>query len=92
MWFDAEPAEVEAFATRVKSAIEKMAIRHDASGTHTHVTISGGMITGVPTSQHMAERILHQADQCLYRAKDSGRNRIVIQDLGSEHDLRGIIK
>lgn len=92
MWFDAEPAEVEVFATRVKNAIEKMAIRHDASGTHTHVTISGGMITGVPTSQHMAEKILHQADQCLYRAKDSGRNRIVIQDLGSEYDLRGIIK
>lgn len=92
MWFDAEPAEVEAFATRVKSAIEKMAIRHDASGTHTHVTISGGMITGIPTSQHIAEKMLHQADQCLYRAKDSGRNRIVIQDLGSEHDLRGIIK
>lgn len=92
MWFDAEPAEVETFASRVKNAIERMAIRHDASGTHTHVTVSGGMVTGIPVSQHMAEKILHQADQCLYRAKDSGRNRIVIQDMGSEHDLRAIIK
>lgn len=92
MWFDAQPTEVEAFARRVKEAIEQMAIRHDASGTHTHVTVSGGMVTGIPSSQLQADSILHQADQCLYRAKESGRNRIVIQDLGSEHDVISIIK
>lgn len=92
MWFDAQPSEVESFAKRVKDAIEQMDIRHDASGTHSHVTVSGGMVTGIPTSQHQADKILHQADQCLYRAKESGRNRIVIQDLGSEHDLTSIIK
>ena len=92
MWFDSQPAEVESFARRVKDAIEKMDIRHDASGTHSHVTVSGGMVTGVPGSQHQADQILHQADQCLYRAKESGRNRIVIQDLGSEHDVVSIIK
>lgn len=92
MWFDAQPTEVEAFARRVKEAIEQMAIRHDASGTHTHVTVSGGMVTGIPASQLQTDKILHQADQCLYRAKESGRNRIVIQDLGSEHDVISIIK
>lgn len=92
MWFDAQPTEVEAFAQRVKDAIEQMDIRHDASGTHSHVTVSGGMVTGVPQSQVQADKILHQADQCLYRAKESGRNRIVIQDLGSEHDIVSIIK
>ena len=92
MWFDSQPSEVEAIAKRVKDAIEQMDIRHDASGTHTHVTVSGGMVTGIPGTQHEADKLLHQADQCLYRAKESGRNRIMIQDLGSEHDIVSIIK
>src|SRR5690606_34436775 len=50
MWFDAQPSEVEAFAWRVKEAIEQMAIRHDASGTHSHVTVSGGMVSGIPAT------------------------------------------
>ena len=92
MWFDAQPSEVEAFARRVKDAIGQMAIRHDASGTHSHVTVSGGMVTGVPTTQMQSDKVLDQADQCLYRAKESGRNRIVIQDLGSQSDISAIIK
>ena len=92
MWFDADPVEAEALAHRVRDAIVQLEIRHDASGTHSHVTVSGGMITGIPNGQHLTEKLLHQADQCLYRAKQSGRNRIIVQDLGDENSVICIVK
>lgn len=84
LWFDIQPSEAESFARRVKDAVSLLAIRHDASATHTHVTISGGMVSGIPVSQLLADKLLHQADQCLYQAKEQGRNRILAQPLGNE--------
>lgn len=92
MWFDAAPNEAESFARRVRQAIEALQIRHDASGVHNNVTVSGGMVSGIPDSQHLADKLLHQADQCLYRAKESGRNRIIIQDCGDENSIAHIVK
>jgi diguanylate cyclase (GGDEF)-like protein len=45
-----------------------------------HVTASFGSVTRKPSdtqSESNAELLLHHADQCLYQAKETGRNRIV---------------
>jgi diguanylate cyclase (GGDEF)-like protein len=92
MWFDASPNEAKSFAEKTKTSIDTLNIPHEKSQAHTCVTLSGGMVTGIPTRQDMAEAMLHQADQCLYRAKESGRNRIIIQDLGEENSISGLVK
>lgn len=92
MWFDVPPAEAEPLARRVREAVAQLQLRHDASGVNPQVTISGGMVTGIPDSQHLVDRLLHQADQCLYRAKETGRNRILIQDAGDENSIAHLVK
>ena len=92
LWFDAPPNEASAIAQRVKESIDHLHIPHSDSETSTHVTISGGMVSGIPGSLEQAEKILRQADQCLYRAKESGRNRVIIQDLNTENSIVGVIK
>lgn len=54
----------------------------DAFGCEIDITASFGAVTIAPTeSRHIihTEQFLHVADQCLYQAKNSGRNRVVQQ-------------
>ncbi|MGC1508637.1 GGDEF domain-containing protein [Ketobacter sp.] len=92
MWFDAQPNEAKTFAEKTKATLDRLNIPHANSEVATHVTISGGMITGVPDRPDIQAAILHQADQCLYRAKESGRNRIIIQEVGEDHSISSVVK
>lgn len=52
----------------------------DTFGCEIDITASFGAVTITPTeSRHIiqSEQFLHQADKCLYQAKNSGRNRVV---------------
>jgi len=72
-------ASVEMVAERMRHGIESLAIPHPGSATAPVVTISIGYasvtadeIGGLPTWRDLVER----ADRALYRAKESGRNRV----------------
>ncbi len=68
-----------AAATRLRQAIDEMAIPHDATpSTPTAVTVSGGVCCWTPGSDVSATELLRQADQALYHAKSAGRNRVQI--------------
>lgn len=65
-------------AERVRDKIMELAIPHQRS-SHGNVTASFGVASLVPNSKHNGpETLLLAADQALYRAKESGRNRVAV--------------
>jgi GGDEF domain-containing protein len=71
---DLHTAERE--ANRVRQAFMEKAIPHACSATAPVVTISLGVAAIVPTHTASAESLLKAADEALYVAKQSGRNRV----------------
>lgn len=65
-------------AEKIRMTVEELAIPHTASGAATHITISLGVASIVPDQWGQPEMLLNFADQGLYTAKASGRNRVEI--------------
>jgi diguanylate cyclase (GGDEF)-like protein len=76
LWGAAEVAE------RVRRGIEECAMPHEASKAATVVTISLGVACALPGSNLTPEQLVAWADKALYRAKESGRNRVVAASSG----------
>lgn len=70
------PEGVKKLAEEVRHAVEVLAIPHSQSKTADHVTISVGTATVVPEESGSPEELVKAADHALYKAKDSGRNRV----------------
>ena len=64
---------------RVRLSIEQREINHGFSSASKHLTVSIGGATMVSTGMP-EDTIVKRADQCLYRAKDLGRNQVVWED------------
>ncbi len=62
-------------ADSLRSKIEALNLPHEYSSTADHITISLGVSTMVPTADRKVEDLIEAADQALYEAKESGRNR-----------------
>ncbi len=65
-----------AVGERIRAAIERLAIPHHFSPISDRVTISVGMATLTPGTGTSPSRLVEIADQALYDAKASGRNRV----------------
>lgn len=65
-------------AERIRMTVEELSIPHTASGAAPHITISLGVASIVPGQTVSPEMLLNFADQGLYAAKASGRNRVKI--------------
>jgi len=76
LWGAAEVAE------RVRRAIEERALPHAASSVGPVVTISLGVACAAPGAHVTPEQLVAWADKALYRAKESGRNRVVAATSG----------
>ncbi len=57
--------------------VETLQLPHPLS-EYQHVTVSIGISSKIPTENDFAEDILKSADEALYKAKESGRNRFEI--------------
>jgi diguanylate cyclase (GGDEF)-like protein len=73
---DLEGAEM--IAERLRRAVLEQQIPHK-QGIDGMITVSLGVVSGIPKEGADPRKFLISADQCLYRAKVSGRNRICVE-------------
>lgn len=71
-----EPGAVQV-AEQLRQAVEALAIPHEANPAAPHVTISMGVYSAVPDHDDVPAQLVQRADGCLYKAKHTGRNRVV---------------
>lgn len=64
-------------AENARSAFDGLAIVHAGSALQANATASFGVATVVPAHLEAGEALIRRADQALYLAKTSGRNRVV---------------
>lgn len=67
-------------AENIRRAVEKMGIAHSKSSIASCVTLSLGVATVIPDDQGTPELLIKKADNALYLAKASGRNRVVVEN------------
>ncbi len=63
-------------AERILRKVRALAIPHSSSGVADIITVSIGLATTDPTDDKDQKQLFHQADEQLYIAKASGRNRL----------------
>lgn len=71
------PREVYRFAERLRQAASHLCLTVPDGRELSRITISGGVAT-FPRDANSAEDLFQRADQALYRAKQTGRNRICL--------------
>lgn len=64
------------FAEKIRAGVEALNIEHSYNNDNKFLTISGGIISRIPTIDDSLEDFFNAVDLKLYEAKDSGRNRI----------------
>ena len=67
------------FAKALVKSVEDMKIVNPASENSKYLTISAGLATAVPGNGNSHMQLLEAADKALYKAKESGRNRVAAE-------------
>jgi diguanylate cyclase (GGDEF)-like protein len=65
-------------AEKIRQAVESMAMEHKKSSVAPCVTLSLGVATIIPSELEIPEFLIKCADEALYTAKASGRNRVSV--------------
>ncbi len=64
-------------AEKINKCIEKLKIPHKSSTIADYVTLSVGSSSVIPNSTGSLGKLLNRADEALYTAKETGRNRAI---------------
>lgn len=65
----------QSICQRIHRQLDILAIPHSASKVSDHVTVSVGMCHQQNAAADSLDKLIQQADQCLYQSKEAGRNR-----------------
>ena len=84
--YDADIEEAREMAEKMRRGVAELNIDHHGSGVARCVTISVGVAAVCPNLSRSPSGALQLADEALYEAKVSGRNRVEIRD-EREHDM-----
>ena len=75
-----DTAGARLIAERIRAAVAATRIPHEASSVDRHVTVSIGVAATIPTGATQREALIERADLALYRAKELGRDRVVVSE------------
>lgn len=78
-WFDADVPTLESLAEEALTEIRALQIPHAFSPVGSVLTASLGLVTIRPSQATTLEQLLEQADRAMYRAKQQGRDRMVVE-------------
>ena len=84
---DCEPFDIMRHAERVRRSVMSTAFQTDAGFLNVSVSIGATSVPARPESLSL-EQIVKQADEALYQAKDTGRNRVCITSVRRGSDRR----
>jgi diguanylate cyclase (GGDEF)-like protein len=73
------PAVLEKIGERLRKAISDTVV--EADGEQISVTVSVGLSSFRSDESRQEEDLIKKADEALYRAKETGRNRVVLSDV-----------
>jgi len=78
VWYDCSAPSAKQLGEIARAAVEELAIPHGPDASQRLVTISVGVATARAEDLTDSEQLIWEADQALYKAKSSGRNRVVL--------------
>jgi len=81
-----KPLAAVGIAEELRLAVHAAALAHESSTVAPVVTVSIGVASMVPTESNTFSTLIRMADQALYRAKASGRDRVVAAGIGQASD------
>ncbi len=78
LFSELEKNEAQIFANIIRKAIQELAIPHLKNLPSKVVTVSAGLLTILHNEENSGDIIYKKADDLLYKAKKSGRNRVCV--------------
>ncbi|MBC8723902.1 diguanylate cyclase [Paraburkholderia sp. 31.1] len=84
---DTDATGAQRIAEQIRAAVQALQCRHVAS-THHVLTVSAGAATAQGAALATSRALVDAADEALYRAKDAGRNRVMLYGAPTDHSAR----
>ncbi|WP_101757491.1 diguanylate cyclase domain-containing protein [Oceanicoccus sp. KOV_DT_Chl] len=82
----------ETLIARCNQVINELALEHKGSEICSHVTVSLGGCTMIPSENLTIGQMIRTADKALYQAKAQGRNQGVVYDFDPDHVKQGVFQ